>query len=86
MKVKDDEKIAIDFMKQHLRGMLVQLDADENGQIGKDELAKITSIPTALAVLEELEVNPNNLLEVAEQLYEDDAAAGRKGASACRET
>lgn len=77
VKVKDDEKIAIDFMKQHLRGMLVQLDADLNGQVSKTELAKITQLPQAIKVLEELEVNAANLLEVTEQLYEDDKAAGR---------
>jgi len=77
VKTADDQKVAIDFMKQHLRGMLVALDTDHNQQISKDELSRVMEIPLAMKVLEELEVNPNDLLELTESLYEDDLAHGR---------
>jgi len=77
VKGRDQEKIAITFMKQHLRGMLEALDVDNNGQIAKDELADLLTVPVAVKVLEELEVNPSNLIDMTDSLFEADADAGR---------
>eukprot|EP00930_Biecheleria_cincta_P037727 TRINITY_DN25922_c0_g1_i1.p1 TRINITY_DN25922_c0_g1~~TRINITY_DN25922_c0_g1_i1.p1 ORF type:complete len:550 (-),score=94.10 TRINITY_DN25922_c0_g1_i1:185-1834(-) len=77
VKTAEDEKVAIDFMKQHLRGMLVALDLNRNEHISKDELLRVVEIPLAVKVLEELEVKPEDLIELTESLYEDDLANGR---------
>lgn len=77
VKTADDEKVAVDFMKQHLRGMLVALDTDHNQLISKDELSRVMENPHAMKVLEELEVNPADLLELTNTLYDDDLAHGR---------
>jgi len=77
VKKHDEEKVAIEFMKLHLRGMLEQIDLDGNGQISKAEISALVNIPSAVKVLEELEVVPSHLLDLTERLFEDDAANGR---------
>eukprot|EP00930_Biecheleria_cincta_P033301 TRINITY_DN23063_c0_g1_i1.p1 TRINITY_DN23063_c0_g1~~TRINITY_DN23063_c0_g1_i1.p1 ORF type:complete len:624 (-),score=145.33 TRINITY_DN23063_c0_g1_i1:45-1868(-) len=77
VKRADEEKVAIDFMKQYLRGMLVMLDGDGNSQISKDELAEVVQIPAACEVLDQLEINPLTVMMMTEQLFEEDADAGR---------
>eukprot|EP00930_Biecheleria_cincta_P025060 TRINITY_DN1787_c0_g1_i2.p1 TRINITY_DN1787_c0_g1~~TRINITY_DN1787_c0_g1_i2.p1 ORF type:complete len:689 (-),score=156.56 TRINITY_DN1787_c0_g1_i2:135-2180(-) len=77
VKKSDDEKIAIDFMKQYLRQMLVDLDTDENGQISKEELKEVVNRPRAIEVLNSLEVNPRYVMDVTEKLFEEDKEAGR---------
>eukprot|EP00931_Biecheleriopsis_adriatica_P117502 TRINITY_DN93008_c0_g1_i1.p1 TRINITY_DN93008_c0_g1~~TRINITY_DN93008_c0_g1_i1.p1 ORF type:complete len:597 (-),score=120.51 TRINITY_DN93008_c0_g1_i1:121-1878(-) len=77
VKRQDDEKIAVDFMKQHLRGMLMVLDTDSNGQISKEELQMLLDIPSAVTVLRQLEVEPEDLIELTETLYEQDARHGK---------
>lgn len=77
VKSQDQEKIAITFMKHHLRGMLEALDVNNNGRIGKDELADLLTVPLAVRVMEQLEVNPSNLIDMTDSLFEEDADAGR---------
>mmetsp|Transcript_89684 Transcript_89684/g.159328 ORF Transcript_89684/g.159328 Transcript_89684/m.159328 type:complete len:574 (+) Transcript_89684:89-1810(+) len=77
IKKRDEEKVAINFMKQHLRGMLEALDTDQNGQIAKEELQDLVKVPVAMKVLQELEVNPQYLMDLTESLFEQDADAGR---------
>lgn len=77
VKRADDESIAIDFMKQHLRDMLVEFDADGDGQISREDLQAVVAAPKAVKVLENLKVNPQYLMDLTEPLFEADKDAGR---------
>merc|ERR1712060_794481 len=72
VKRADDELIAIDFMKQHLRDMLVEFDTDGSGQISRAELQTVVAEPKAIKVLESLNVNPQYLMDLTEPLFEAD--------------
>mmetsp|Transcript_92115 Transcript_92115/g.163964 ORF Transcript_92115/g.163964 Transcript_92115/m.163964 type:complete len:564 (-) Transcript_92115:280-1971(-) len=70
VKKRDEEKIAVDFMKMHLRGVLQELDTDGNGTVSGDELEVICNAPLAVQVLEELEIAPQDLVDLSDIEFE----------------
>ena len=78
VKQEDEEVVAIDFMKEHLRKMLTDLDQDQNENISKKELQAVVDDTRAQAVLAELQVKPEDVIDLTEYLFEEDADAGRE--------
>lgn len=74
----DEEGLAIDFMKGHLRSMLTELDKDGNENISKMELAAVVEDEKAQKVLSELQVKPEDVIDLTEYLFEQDQDAGRE--------
>ncbi|CAE7256265.1 para, partial [Symbiodinium pilosum] len=78
VKREDEEGVAIDFMKAHLRSMLTEIDKDGNENISKQELASVVEDEKAQKVLSELQVKPEDVIDLTEYLFEQDIDAGRE--------
>lgn len=78
VKREDEEGVAIDFMKEHLRTMLTDLDQDKNENISKKELQAVVEDERAQKVLSELQVKPEDVIDLTEYLFEEDEDAGRE--------
>ncbi|CAK9067616.1 unnamed protein product [Durusdinium trenchii] len=78
VKREDEEGVAIDFMKEHLRTMLTDLDQDKNENISKSELQSVVEDEKAKVVLSELQVKPEDVIDLTEYLFEQDEDAGRE--------
>lgn len=78
VKREDEEGVAIDFMKEHLRTMLTDLDEDKNENISKKELQAVVEDERAQKVLSELQVKPEDVIDLTEYLFEEDEDAGRE--------
>ena len=76
VKKRDEEQIAVDYMKQHLRGVLAELDHDGNGLVSKNELVDICATPLAVRVLEGLDISPQDLVDLTNCELEARYSAG----------
>merc|ERR1712113_1026805 len=68
----EKEKILVSYVKSKLMGVLVRLDEDGNGTISKEEFDQLVHIPDAVRALEELGVDVQNLVSLADHLFEVD--------------
>ncbi|CAJ1401227.1 unnamed protein product [Effrenium voratum] len=64
VKREDEEGVAIDFMKEHLRTMLTEIDKDNNENISKTELQAVVDDERAQKVLSELQVKPEDVIDL----------------------
>lgn len=68
----EKEKVLISFVKTRLIGVLQTLDEDGNGTISKTEFDQLLAIPEAVQALIDLGVDVNNLLSLADHLFDPD--------------
>jgi hypothetical protein len=61
-------------MSKTLLVMLEELDEDRSGHLSKSELQAVILNPEAVAVMEEIQVDTQHLLNLTEMLYEDEEA------------
>merc|ERR1712241_814026 len=68
----EKEKILVTYVKSKLMSVLLRLDEDGNGTISKEEFDQLVHIPDAVRALEELGVDVQNLVSLADHLFECD--------------
>merc|ERR1719454_2719619 len=66
----EKEKVLISFVKSRLIDVLQSLDQDGNGTISKPEFDQLLAIPEAVQALVDLGVDVNNLLSLADHLFD----------------
>jgi len=81
----EKEKVMVSYVKSRLMGVLEALDEDGNGTISRDEFEQLMTIPEAVTALEDLGVDVQNLMSLADHLFEadeSDAMLEQKAAAA----
>merc|ERR1719210_951790 len=68
----EKEKALVNYVKSKLFDVLHRLDEDQNGTISKSEFDQLVHIPEAVTALNELGVDVQNLMSLADFLFEVD--------------
>jgi hypothetical protein len=69
---EEKESMMIDKVKDKFGSVINSLDVNHDGVISWEEFKKIVNIPEALRALESVNVNPENLVDVAEDFFFED--------------